>query len=67
MSRNSLACIPLLGHAKKIRHTMAAAGRSNHDRTLSVAANAIQSMDQIRRIDTADTGQQLVTAQYDGQ
>ena len=70
MSRKSLSlvgCIELAFQADKIHYAMAAAGRSDHQRPMTIFAGSLPRQDQICGKDATDTGKKLMTSQHNGQ
>jgi hypothetical protein len=70
MSRKSISlacCIGLAFQADEIHHAMAAAGRSDHQRSMTIFAGSLPSQDQICGKEATDTGKKLMTSQHNGQ
>lgn len=53
--------------AYEFHHTMAAAGGSNHHRSMAVIANGLQCGQQFGGVNPTYAGQQLMTSNDDGQ
>jgi hypothetical protein len=70
MSRNSLSLVGCVGpafQAQKIHNPVATAGRSDHQRPMTVFAGRIPCQDQVCGKDGTDAGIKLMTSQHDGQ